>query len=105
MQNQFRYEIYPSTAGHAVRLYGIIDVNAEQHFKQLLGQVDGSDVRIDFSNVDRINSMGVALLLRALKMLKTEKKASVRISGLNQLNSMLLKMSGVFLLATEERLC
>ncbi len=105
MEPTFRYEIYPSTAGHAVSLYGTIDVHAEPHFNRLLSQVEACEVRLDFSNVGRINSMGVAVLLRTLKLLKVQKQANVKISGLNQLNSMLFKMTGIFMLATEERLC
>lgn len=105
MDQAFRYELQPSTAGHAVRLYGNIDVHAEPHFSRLLQQVSGREVRFDFSQVGRINSMGIAVLLRTLKLLKAEKQASVKICGLNQLNSMLFKMTGVFMLASEERLC
>lgn len=104
-QTDFRYELHHSGVGHAVHLFGTIDVHAEPHFCQLVQLLGEREVRFDFSRVGRINSMGVAVLLRTLKQLKCEKQASVTISGLNHLNSMLFKMSGVFMLASEERQC
>jgi hypothetical protein len=43
--------------------------------------------------------MGIALLLRCFKRIKEEKRAEIKLVGLNQMNTMLFKMTGIFLLA------
>lgn len=80
---------------------GNIDAHAEASLKELPAQVDSPVVRFDFSEAGRINSMGIALLLRCLKNIKEEKKADISVSGLNPMNAMLFKMTGVFLLASQ----
>jgi hypothetical protein len=47
--------------------------------------------------------MGIALLLRSIKSLKTEKSAEISIQGANQTNTMLFKMTGIYLLAPETK--
>lgn len=82
-------------------LHGIIDAHADQHLEEVVRLASLPTVQLDFSGVGRINSMGIALLLRSIKTLKHEKQAEVQISGLNQINSMLFKMTGIFLMARE----
>jgi anti-anti-sigma regulatory factor len=82
-------------------LQGIIDAHADQHLEDVVRKVSSDIVHLDFSKVGRINSMGIALLLRSIKSMKVEKKAEIQISGLNQINSILFKMTGIFLLARE----
>lgn len=82
-------------------LHGIIDMHAERQLEQIVDQATAPVVQLDFSAVGRINSMGIALLLRAIKSLKNVKQAEVQIYGLNHTNSMLFKMTGIFLLAQE----
>jgi anti-anti-sigma regulatory factor len=60
-------------------------------------------VVFDFSSAGRINSMGIALLLRSIKSLKMEKGAEISIQGANQINTMLFKMTGIYLLAPETK--
>jgi len=87
----------------AVLLSGIIDIQAESSFEAVMSRVSGSAVVFDFSNVSRINSMGIALILRCFKRLGSERKCAVQVRGLSQINSMLFKMSGLFMLAQEVR--
>jgi len=54
----------------------------------------GSSIRLDFYKVDRINSMGIALLLKALKELKQSGK-SVEIAGANEMIRVSFKMMGI----------
>jgi hypothetical protein len=46
--------------------------------------------------------MGVALLLRCFKKLKDEKQTEIRLANLNQVNTMLFRITGLFLLATPD---
>src|ERR671924_171054 len=77
---------------------GNIDAQAEAHLKELPGKISQPLVKLDFSKTGRINSMGIALLLRCLKTIKEEKKADIRLLELNPMNTMLFRMTGVFLL-------
>jgi ABC-type transporter Mla MlaB component len=79
--------------------HGNIDALAETHLKELPGKIQRPLVTLDFGNTGRINSMGIALLLRCLKTIKEEKKASVRLVKPNQMNTLLFKMTGISLLA------
>jgi anti-anti-sigma factor len=101
MDQKFRVNFKKEEDFDSFHLQGIIDAHADQHLEAVVSNVSASTVHLDFSGVGRINSMGIALLLRSIKSLKAEKKADVQISGLNQINSMLFKMTGVFLLARE----
>lgn len=82
-------------------LSGTIDGQAELSFGELQKQVSGPSLILDFSDVGRINSMGIALILRCLKHLTRERDFQVQIRGVNQINGMLFKMSGIFLMAKE----
>jgi anti-anti-sigma regulatory factor len=79
--------------------HGNIDAAAEAQLKDLPRKVRRPVVKLDFSNTGRINSMGIALLLRCLKTIKEEKKAEIRLIQPNPMNAMLFKMTGVLLLA------
>jgi anti-anti-sigma regulatory factor len=82
---------------------GNIDAQAEPHFEDLLKKLPGGTLTMDFSQTGRINSMGIALVLRSIKSIKSEKRSEVRVQGLNQINSMLFKMTGIFMLAPENK--
>lgn len=84
-------------------LHGNIDAQAEACLKELPGKIQHPVVKLDFSKTGRINSMGIALLLRCLKAIKDERKADIRLLGLNPTNTMLFKMTGVFLMAHVEK--
>lgn len=79
--------------------YGIIDAGADKLLADIPGKVTSTLVRCDFSGVGRINSMGIALLLRCFKRIRVERSAVIRISSLTPVNVMLFKMTGVLLLA------
>ena len=81
-------------------LNGNIDAQAEKQLKELPAKVKQPKVTIDFSKTGRINSMGIALLLRCFKAIREEKKADIELVGLTPMNTMLFKMTGIFLLAT-----
>jgi anti-anti-sigma regulatory factor len=81
-------------------LEGTIDAQSELFFKTLPAKVRHPQVRFDFTRAGRINSMGIALLLRCFKEIKQGKQAEILLEGLNPMNAMLFKMTGVFLLAT-----
>lgn len=81
-------------------LEGTIDSRSERFFKELPAQVRFDRVRFNFDKVGRVNSMGVALLLRCFKDIREKKKAEILLEGLTPMNTMLFKMTGVFLLAS-----
>lgn len=103
MEQSFRIDIRRGAGSDTVQFHGNIDAQADRHFEDLIRQVSANRVIMDFSTAGRINSMGIALLLRSIKSIKTEKKAEISIQGLNQINTMLFKMTGIFLLASEAR--
>jgi anti-anti-sigma factor len=103
MDQPFKIDIRRGAGSDTVQFHGNIDAHADQHFDDLIRQVSTNRVIMDFSHTGRINSMGIALLLRSIKSIKSEKKAEVSIQGLNQINTMLFKMTGIFLLASDAR--
>lgn len=86
-----------------IELCGNIDASAEQQLQNLADMVQGRVVRFDFSKAGRINSMGIALLLRCFKHIREEKNAEIVLRELNPTNSILFKMTGIFMLASHER--
>lgn len=101
MESAFRLDITKGEATDSVKFYGNIDAQAETLLHGLPTMIAKPAVTMDFSNAGRINSMGIALLLRCLKAIREEKKAEITLSGLSQMTVMLFKMTGVFLLATQ----
>jgi len=86
-----------------IELCGNIDASAEQQLQRLPGMVRSQVVRFDFSRAGRINSMGIALLLRCFKNIREEKKAEIWLRELNPTNTILFKMTGIFMLANQEK--
>jgi len=80
-------------------LEGTIDAQSEPFFRDLPARVRHPQVRFDFSRAGRINSMGIALLLRCFKDIRQARETEILLEGLSPTNSMLFKMTGVFLLA------
>jgi len=78
-------------------LEGTIDAQSEALLKELPSKVRHPLVRFDFSKAGRINSMGIALLLRCFKDIGGS--AEIRLEGLSPMHTMLFKMTGIFLLA------
>ncbi len=97
-------KITPASAGNFdyFTFHGNIDAQAETQLRELPAQIRGPVVKFDFGKAGRINSMGVALLLRCLKTIKEEKRADIRLVELTPTNTMLFKMTGVFFLAQPE---
>jgi anti-anti-sigma regulatory factor len=90
----------PSEGFDHFALEGNIDAQSEKYFKELPARVRCSQVRFDFVKTGRINSMGIALLLRCFKDIRETRKAEILLEGLTPMHTMLFKMTGVFLLAT-----
>ncbi len=86
-----------------IELHGNIDAAAEKELQGLPAMVSNQVVRIDFSQAGRINSMGIALLLRCFKNIRDEKKAEIFLRQLNPTNTILFKMTGIFMLASHEK--
>jgi anti-anti-sigma factor len=79
---------------------GVLSAESQDEFRQMVEAArSGSSIRLDFSRVDRINSMGIALLLKALKELKQAGKA-VEIAGANDMIQASFKMMGISSWAT-----
>jgi len=100
MDLEFKYEMQRDSMGDYIRFYGNIDSHSEKHFEELLREISGKRVVMDFSDTGRINSMGIAILLRSIKRIKSEKMADVAFFGENKTNAMLFKMTGIYMLAT-----
>jgi anti-anti-sigma regulatory factor len=81
-------------------LEGTIDAQSEGYFRELPAKVSSSQVRFDFAGTGRINSMGIALLLRCFKEIRDRHQAEILLEGLTPMHNMLFKMTGVFLLAS-----
>ena len=81
-------------------LAGNIDAQAETLLKELPAKIQQPVVKLDFSHTGRINSMGIALLLRCFRRIRDEKQAEIQLLEVNPMNTMLFKMTGIFLLAT-----
>jgi anti-anti-sigma regulatory factor len=98
MDPEFKYEIHKDSMGDNIRFYGNIDSHSEKYFEELYGRITGKRVVLDFSNTVRINSMGIAFLLRSIKSIKGEKRSEVAIIGENKTNALLFKMTGIYML-------
>ena len=99
MELQFRVTPGRTAGCDLFTLHGNIDAQAEYLLKGLPEQISHPVVRFDFGAAGRINSMGIALLLRCFKQIREQKKAEIELVALNPMNAILFKMTGVFLLA------
>ena len=102
MQTNFKVDITNNPEFDHFIFHGNIDIHAAIYFQALPDNVAKAKVRMDFSRVGRINSMGIALLLRCCKKIRDEKKAEIILTGANTMHTMLFKTTGVFLLAAVE---
>lgn len=103
MDSSFRVTVTCSQNTDYVQLHSNIDASSEKELQSLPEKVQNQAVRFDFSQAGRINSMGIALLLRCFKRIRDERKAEIFLRELNATNAMLFKMTGVFLLASHEK--
>ncbi|MFH1027543.1 MAG: STAS domain-containing protein [Pseudomonadota bacterium] len=102
MDLEFKFEIHKDSMGDNIRFYGNIDSHSEKPFEELSRKITGKRVVMDFSNTLRINSMGIAILLRSIKSIKSEKKSEIAIVGENKTNAMLFKITGVYTLTSQQ---
>lgn len=103
MASSFRVTARSAESIDHIELHGNIDASAEKELQGLPGMVCNQVVRIDFSQAGRINSMGIALLLRCFRHIREEKKAEIILRELNPTNTILFKMTGIFMLASHEK--
>ena len=98
------FSIVPNGSGSYdyFAFHGNIDAQAETLLKELPQKIQRTVVKFDFSKTGRINSMGIALLLRCLKTIKEEKHAEIRLIQPSQMNMMLFKMTGLLYMADLE---
>jgi len=98
----FKLEFKSNQDADFVTLSGTIDYDAGSSLEELSEIIKHPIIRFDFSKVGRINSMGIAFILRCFKKLRDDKGAEISITGLNSMHVMLFNMTGVFLLANQE---
>jgi len=98
MEPAFKFEIFKDRVGDNISFFGQIDSHTESHFEDLVRRISGRKVNMDFSNTDRINSMGIAILLRSIKKIKEEKNSEVVVFGENRTNALLFRITGVYML-------
>lgn len=103
MDNSFRIISRSSESADYFSVFGNIDAFAEKQLQGLPATVGKQVVQFDFNEAGRINSMGIALLLRCFKKIREEKKAEIILRDLSTTNAMLFKMTGIFLLANHEK--
>jgi anti-anti-sigma regulatory factor len=102
MESTFRVIARSTDSSDYITMLGNIDASAEQQLQSIPDMLDTQIAYFDFGKAGRINSMGIALLLRCFKKIRDEKKAEIFLRELNTTNTMLFKMTGVFLLASHE---
>jgi len=100
MSAEFKYEIYKDRVGDNISFYGNIDSHTEPYFEEIVQKITGKKVIMDFSNTVRINSMGIAILLRSIKNITTDKRSEVAVFGENKTNALLFKITGLYTLTT-----
>lgn len=77
------------------RLFGILDVHSRPVIESLTQHpLSASKVVLDFAQVERINSMGLALLLKLLTAWEKQGK-HIQVVNLNRMASILFKISGL----------
>ena len=103
MNSSFRVTTRFSDSCDLIELHGNIDASAEKELQGLPSMLLSRTIRFDFSQSGRINSMGIALLLRCFKNIRDEKQAVIFLRELSPTNRILFKMTGVFMLASQEQ--
>ncbi|MGR9106538.1 MAG: PhnD/SsuA/transferrin family substrate-binding protein [Gammaproteobacteria bacterium] len=73
---------------------GSIDAHAAPVLEEFRSQLDGSDVLLDFSRVERVNSMGLSLLLKLFEE-REQQGCRIQVRNLNRMTNMLFKITGL----------
>ncbi len=73
---------------------GSIDAHASKPLEQLRQVPPGSQVILDFSNIERVNSMGLSLLLKIFEDWEVS-NVKIEVQNLNRMVSMLFKITGL----------
>lgn len=103
MSKQFTVITRSTDHSDHIAFLGNIDASAEQQLAGLPEKLQRQSVQINFSQAGRINSMGIALLLRCFKKIREEKRADIIVRDLTPTNALLFKMTGLFMLARHEK--
>ncbi len=74
---------------------GIIDANAAQELNSILLSLLAPVADFDFTHVERVDSMGVALLFKLFKDFQEDQSGQIRFKGLNQPLLKLFTMTGI----------
>ncbi|MCH9699584.1 MAG: PhnD/SsuA/transferrin family substrate-binding protein [Gammaproteobacteria bacterium] len=94
----FRIEIVSSSDDNTsiIDCIGSIDVHAEAVLDQMAQSAHDykTNIHLDFKNVERVNSMGLSLLLKLFDIWETAGK-KVNVLNLNRMTSMLFKITGL----------
>ncbi|MGH8547220.1 MAG: PhnD/SsuA/transferrin family substrate-binding protein [Methylococcales bacterium] len=92
------FEIHPASESvgdfNCFDCVGSIDAQAAAVIEDFRGQIDGSNVLLDFTRVERVNSMGLSLLLKLFEE-REHRGARVQVRNLNRMTSMLFKITGL----------
>ncbi|MGZ8242618.1 PhnD/SsuA/transferrin family substrate-binding protein [Methylomagnum sp.] len=75
-------------------LQGVVDVDAIPALEPLYALPTNSEVELDFAAVQRVNSMGLAQLLKLFEHWQA-KNIDIRVSRANRMTGMLFKMTGL----------
>ncbi len=99
-------EIRPQPSGSSLNqqffLNGMIDVNAVHALETLYVVPANSSVTLDFTQVQRVNSMGLAQLLKLFQHWQ-ECHISVRVTNTNRMIGVLFKMTGLTRFLSDEQ--
>jgi anti-anti-sigma regulatory factor len=88
-------------ARRCFRLQGVVDVDAIPALEPLYDLPANSEVELDFAAVQRVNSMGLAQLLKLFEHWQGQ-NIDIRVSHANRMTGMLFKMTGLNRFLKEE---
>jgi anti-anti-sigma factor len=95
MTNTFRIqEASKQGDNYRYNFIGSIDAHAAQILESLSSVQSGANVLLDFSQVERVNSMGLSLLLKLFEEWE-HRKIKVEVQRLNRMVNMLFKITGL----------
>jgi anti-anti-sigma factor len=92
------FEIHPASepAGefNCFDCVGSIDAHAAAVIEDFRDRINGINVVLDFARVERVNSMGLSLLLKLFEE-REQQGARVQVRNLNRMTNMLFKITGL----------